>query len=82
MCYGDLRKETFIFRQMSKFLGTRSTTQCKSHHQKMMLRAGGNLVQMIASCKKRINRDYSHNFEFILGEKKEKKEKEAAFLEH
>jgi truncated hemoglobin YjbI len=33
-----LRKKTKVFSQLAEYMGTRSTAQVKSHHQKMMKR--------------------------------------------
>lgn len=34
----DSRRSNKIFRQMAKYLGTRSSEQCRSHHQKYEIR--------------------------------------------
>jgi hypothetical protein len=54
MSFGFLRAQYSIFTKMSKYIKTRTTAQCKSHHQKMLLKARGHPINIIKHYNKKV----------------------------
>jgi hypothetical protein len=44
----ELRAEFQIFKKMASFIRSRDAIQCKSHHQKMLMKNGNSLERILS----------------------------------